>query len=313
MKYRNYYRPVTVKEALKLCGEDPGHSVIMAGATDIMVKARNRDWYENMDLVDISGIKALGEICGEKEFLRVGPMVTASMAAGSSLCRRYAPILATACENLGSPQIRNRATVGGNIANACIAGDCIPALTVMGGRIAVSSVHGERELPIEELVTPCRACLNHQEISAGSCFFGNPAGRKNSLRQGELITDILIPKRWEDYQICFQKIGRREGFCMSKFTLAVLLKMENRVVADLRIVLGSALAENKLQNQICGDLIGKTPDEADIKGAADRLAEKILTQGITNESILYKAEVCRRLCERTLTEMIRGETDEYKD
>mgnify|MGYP004456739527 CR=1 FL=1 len=310
MKYQTYEKIKTLPDLKKRIQKEPEKILPVAGATDIMVKARNRDWYQNMNLVDITEIPELKGIREEKDFIIIGALVTADEILQSEAVSKYAGILAESCKMLAGPQIRNRATIGGNLANACLAGDMIPALCVLGAQVETIVGKEERSILAEQLLKKCPACLNHEEMSVGSCFFGIPAGKKTVLMAGEIIIQVRIPKMSSGYRIAFQKVGRKQSGCMSRFTLAAAMDVEDTVIRDLRISIGAAFADITLLKE-SETLIGETGSEELFSKIAQQIGNQIETQmKKPNDSVKYKAEVCRRLMARTLMELYQGRNEE---
>ncbi len=314
MQCKQYIQVRTAAQAVELLNAGDTLKICMAGGTDIIVKARKRNWYENMDVIDIGQVDELCHIKEEKDSLLIGAGVKIADLCTSALCREYVPVLAKACGHIGSPQIRNRATIGGNIANGCLAADSIPALTLLGASVRILGKKGFREVPAEDFIIPCTACLNHEEMTVGGCFYGVTSGRKNVLDPGEIVTEIRVPKRYGTYRYFYQKVGRRNGFCMSKFTLAFLFEMKEETIRDIRLSVGAAFADMHLRHE-ADRLIGMTVADPEFDRTAGRIgeeiAEHILSQRAkANRSLEYKAEVCRRLVKRSLIESLKKTGDE---
>ncbi len=311
MKCRSYRAARCLEEAFELYQEDPTGTVLAAGATDLMVKARKKDWYEGLNILDISRIGSLKKIKMADGELVIGALATISDLLDSEIVQKCAPILALACAAFGVPQIRNRATIGGNLANACPAADCIPALCIMKATVKIEAGQGRsRTVPVQELVKPSRACLSHREMTVSTCYFGNPAGRKNTLAPGEILTEIRIPAGDARDQVFYQKVGRKSAGCMSKFTLAALASMEGDLVKELRICIGAAFAEFRLQDKYCETIAGTVPSPEALENISDSIADDILKQvPEADDELRYKAEVCRRLCRRTLLRLVKGESE----
>nr|WP_294527623.1 FAD binding domain-containing protein [uncultured Blautia sp.] len=305
MKYQDYITVSSLQEALEQLGKYGKDAVIVAGATDLAVKARTKDWYESKYLVDISRIQELKGIQEEQGKIIVGAMTTISELLHSELLQKEAGILYQACGNIAGPQIRNQATIGGNLANSCLAADTIPALCVLGVTVRIMGQSGTREIPAEELLKACPPCLRHEEMSVGGCFYGMPAGKKNTLKPEEVITQVVIPPMEQDYRYSFQKIGRKKSGCMSRFTLAAAMKLsKDQKIEDLRISIGAALADIRLQQEVTEPLKGHKPDRELFHTCMAQLGEKIRSQvRKVDENIEYKATVCERLGTRTLSEL----------
>ena len=308
MKYQDYITVSSLKEALEQLEKYGKDAVIIAGATDLAVKARSKDWYESKYLVDISRIQELQGIRKEQGKIMVGAMTTIYELLHSELIRKEAGLLYQACGNIAGPQIRNQATIGGNLANSCLAADTIPALCVLEATICIVGPSGTREIPVEELLKFCPPCVRHEEMSVGGCFYGIPAGKKNTLEPDEIITQVVIPVMSTDYQYSFQKVGRKKSGCMSRFTLAVAMKLsKDQKIEDVRLSIGAALADIRLQKEVTESLKGHKPDSELFHACMAQLGEKIRSQvRKVDDNIEYKAAVCERLGTRTLSELAFG-------
>jgi carbon-monoxide dehydrogenase medium subunit len=206
--------PATLRDAL--AAKARPNVIAVAGGTDILVRLHDRIDKPWPKLLVLQGVKALSKIALHDDFVLVGPLVTFSEIESSSIIKKYAPQLAEAASVAGSVQIRNRATIGGNIANASPAGDLIPPLYVLGAMLELSSARAKRSIPIER-------------------FFLGPG--KAMLKSSELITAIKIPKaRARGF---FMRLGTRKALAISKISVAASLKIKAGKIEDIRIALGA--------------------------------------------------------------------------
>lgn len=168
----DYLAPDTMQETLKLLAQHRGEAKVLAGGTDILVNMRARQEHAKY-LIDIKGVKELQQIYfDEKNGLAVGAAVSLNkLIHHRSVSERY-PVLATAAGTIGDYEIRNRATLVGNICNASPAADSAPALLVLNAAVNISSETGNRTLPI------------------GQFFAGV---KKTKLSDNELVTSINVP------------------------------------------------------------------------------------------------------------------------
>ena len=191
-------RATSWPEALARLAEDPGLAPI-CGGTDIMVNI-NFGRSRPEGLLDLTGLSELGEwsLVDDGQTIRIGAAVTYKqiIAEISDQC----PALAIAARTVGSPQIRNRGTIGGNLATASPAGDAIPPLLATGAQIEVASVAGSRLIDIDD-------------------FFIGP--KLNSLAADELIRAVLVPVARGPQQ--FAKIGPRNAMVIAVASFAVAL------------------------------------------------------------------------------------------
>lgn len=205
-------RPCTLKELFS--AYRPGME-FLAGGTDWIIKNHGK-LAPGAAVADISRIAELRGISVEGGYLRIGAMETMTALHGSDIVRRYASALADAAYVMGSEQIRNRATVGGNVANASPAADTPAPLAALGAAVVIASPCGERRASVEEIV-----------------------GRnKNSLSEGEIIKEFLIPA--DDGRIsAFLKIGSRSQVSISRINIAVSARRENGLYKEARVYVGT--------------------------------------------------------------------------
>jgi CO/xanthine dehydrogenase FAD-binding subunit len=200
--------PHSLEEALRLKAERPD-AVPLAGGTDVMV-ALNFDRLRPPALLNLNEVPELRGWSRENGTLRLGAGLTYAEAMEEPLAALL-PALAEASRTVGSPQIRNRGTIGGNLGTASPAGDALPPLLVGGARIVVSSVRGERTIPLEEFVL---------------------GPKRNALAEDELVVAVLVDAT--DARETFMKVGPRNAMVIAVVSLAV------RVDGELRAAFGSA-------------------------------------------------------------------------
>ena len=143
----NYERAKTIQEVCETLKKYNGHVGIVAGGTDIMVQIREKDqrWKDMECLLDISYLKKeLGYIKEEGQEIHIGALNTHTELENSQIIRKYLPFLSEACSTVGSPQIRNRGTIGGSICNASPAADPLTPLIAADAEIIIVGLNGER-------------------------------------------------------------------------------------------------------------------------------------------------------------------------
>ena len=197
-------QPRTLAEALRML-RDEGPLVPLAGCTDLYVGLHFGTVREPRFL-DLQGLRALRGIRLRGETLVIGALATYSELIASPLVRRRLPILAEASRWVGSPQIQNRGTLGGNVANASPAGDTLPVLAVAEATVLLRSVDGERRVPF------------------GAFYTGY---RQTVMRPDELIVAIEVPpvegRQW------FRKVGTRAAQAISKVVMAAVRAPHPRI------------------------------------------------------------------------------------
>ncbi len=206
----DFLRPSSLTEALAVKAERPD-AVPIAGGTDVMVEL-NFDHRRPSALLDLNRVTELAEWTETDGEIRLGasvPYVRVIAELGEVL-----PALAMASRTVGSPQIRNRGTVGGNLGAASPAGDTHPVLLVLGAEIEAASVRGTRRIPAEEF------------------YLGV---KRHALEPDELITAVYLPAEAGPQQ--FAKVGTRNAMVIAVCSFAVALHLGTR---EVRAAVGSA-------------------------------------------------------------------------
>jgi CO/xanthine dehydrogenase FAD-binding subunit len=203
--------PRSLDEALRLKAEHPG-ALPIQGGTDVMV-ALNFDRERPDVMLNLSEVAELRGFSREDGVLRLGAGLTYAEAMAEPL-RPELPALAEASRTVGSPQIRNRGTIGGNLGTASPAGDALPPLLVEEAEVEVASVRGSRRLALTD-------------------FLVGP--KRNALAEDELIVAVLV--RPSGAPQTFMKVGPRNAMVIAVCSLAVAADRER---GELRAAFGSA-------------------------------------------------------------------------
>ncbi|HEX2112252.1 MAG TPA: xanthine dehydrogenase family protein subunit M [Gaiellaceae bacterium] len=252
--------PRTLDEALKLKTEVPG-AVPIEGGTDVMVEL-NFDRARPPALLNLNEVRELRGWSRENGSLRLGAALTYTE------CRRdladMLPALAEAARTVGSPQIQNRGTVGGNLGTSSPAGDALPPLLIEEANVELASTHGERAVPLVDfLVGPKRNVLADDELIVGVRL--TPSGARQT----------------------FMKVGPRNAMVIAVVSLAMSVDRER---GELRAAYGSAGPVPKL--------VTAPLDEAD--GFPDRVAEAAQPIDDVRGTAQYRRHALRVLTRRAL-------------
>lgn len=284
LKFRDYVRVESRAAYEKALESIEGPVILVAGGSDVVVQAREDDRFKDHTAVDIFGVSELRGIREEGSQLVIGAAVTHEEIVRSPLVRKHAPILAEACHTVGSPQIRNHATIGGNIANASPAADTLAALAVLGAKLVLWRAGKEETVPLVAV-------------------FEGPY--RTNLGDRDLILSVVFDKVAEDVCFNFTKVGRRKALSISRMTIATLLARDaSGVVTRFDMTVGATFPTPVAFPDISAMLVGKKPDAEDIRKVARALSDKIPEIAGIRASTRYKQPVCRRLSERILTELI---------
>ncbi|MDH5792629.1 MAG: xanthine dehydrogenase family protein subunit M [Candidatus Bathyarchaeota archaeon] len=275
------HRPENLEEALKLLSELEGSKPI-AGGTDLLLGLRAGDC-KAKHLVDLGLVKELRYIREDEGMIRIGSTTALAQVVESRLINAKAPVLSKASSLLGSVQIRNLATMGGNLCNASPGADTAPPLLVLGAEVAVASREGLRSMPLSELFT---------------------GPNRTSLIPGELLTEICFPVPPVGYGASFQKLGRRKGCTLSLINAAAYLEMNGEACREARVAFGACAPTPVRVHDVEGLLKGVKLDIKAIEGVSSacyRLVQPS-TRAHARASEEYRREMSCVLMRRALTE-----------
>lgn len=232
------HRPRSLGEALKHM-EVPGAKPL-AGGTDLIIDLREGAC-EARNLVDLTQVKELDYIRESGGRIRIGAMTHHTDLVESDLIRSKAPVLSEAANLVGSIQIRNLGTVGGNICNASPGADTATPLLALGAEATISSAEGTRTIPLGE-------------------FFAGP--KRTSLNPGELLTELSFLTPPAGSGGAFQKLGRRKGCTLSLINIAAYVELDGDTCSEVRIAVGACAPTPVRITDVEDMLKGKKVDEA---------------------------------------------------
>ena len=318
-----YNRPATVKEAASLLGKEHGKIMLLAGGTDVLGELKD-NLAAPERLVNIRHLKELQGIRAASGGLRIGAATLLADIADSSMVQQQIPLLAMAAGKVGTPQIRNMGTIGGNLCqrprcwyyrnnypcfkhggNACFSAagendfhaileggpsfivhpsDTAPALVALGATARISGGARERTVPLDK-------------------FFVTPkqdARRENILQPNEILTEIEVPNAPAGSKAIYVKEMVREIWDFALCSVAAMVTVQNGVVQDARIVLGGVApipyravkAEAALKGQPLNEASAAAAGVAATDGARPlaKNAYKVpLTQAVVKRALLSLA------------------------
>ena len=228
-----YYRPDKINEALDSLSREK--LTIAAGCTDLLPSTQQDNLGDN--ILDISGIKSLRNIDFENGFRKIGSGVTwTDLVENNELPKCY-DMLKECSLQIGSQQIQNLGTIGGNLCNASPAADGVPCLLSLDASIELLSLKGKRVLKLEDFIK---------------------GSRKTELQNNEILSAILIPKEAEIGRSSFLKLGARKYLVISIAMIACKLNLEKDIISDIAISVGSCSAVAKRIKSLENLLIGKS-------------------------------------------------------
>jgi len=279
-KFR-YIRPDSTAQALQALKEFGPAARILAGGTDLLIEVREGKARAEA-LVDISRLEELKAIRLEDGVLRLGATATYSEIIASDAVRKHAPVLVMAAQCVGSVQIRNTGTVGGNVANANPAGDSVPALVAHKALAEIRSADGTRTLPVEEVIVGVK---------------------KTSLRPGELISAFLLEPMPAGYRYAWQRVARRRALSVARMSAAVLAATDSQgQTSDLRLSVGSVMPAPRRMTDAEQALLGKKPSPKLIMEASQRVSKEMIRISGIRSTTEYKRPAVEGLVIKALSQ-----------
>ena len=239
----DYQRPVSLTEALALLSERRPATRLIAGGTDVMVDLR-RDGVTAVRLIDLSALgDELGALSEDRDRLFIGALATHNAVLAAPAFRREALPLVQACHETGTPLLRTRATLVGNLMTARREADATTALLALGATLDVRSISGARSLAIDDLIT---------------------ARSTPALDSTELVERIVVPKLGPGRRGVFLKLSWRPGHAHALVNVAVVVELVGSRVRAARIALGgvaktavrataaeASLVDTQLEREAC--------------------------------------------------------------
>lgn len=285
-----YLEARTLRQAISLCQRHGEEARIVAGSTDFLVRWRLGAWKPQyvINIQHVPGLSRVSYSAGNG--LRLGALVTVQTLESHAVIRRRYPALAVAAATFAGVQVRNLATVGGNICNASPAGDTLPALLAFDAQCRIVGSDGERWVPLEE-------------------FFTGPG--QTVLELGEILVELRLPPPLPNSGSLYIKHSPRSAMDIATVGVASVVSLQDRgtVCRDAKIALGAVApepvrahgAEDMLRGQVLTpELIAAAASEAqrgsspidDIRGTGEHRKAMVLV--LTQRTLERAIAMARR-------------------
>jgi carbon-monoxide dehydrogenase medium subunit len=284
--WHEYYAAASVGEVVQLLAAKRESARIVAGATDLILELE-RGLRKGVEaVIDVSRLPGMdGITLDEDEVIHLGPLVTHNQCAASALIRERAFPLARAAWEVGAPQIRNRATIVGNLITASPANDTITPLMALNASLTLLSTRGERRVVL------------------GNFYAGV---RKTLLQPDEMVVDIAFPALKPSQRGTFIKLALRRAQAISVVNVAVVLDLEAGRVGSASITLGAVAPTIVHAEQAESYLAGRKLTKATIQRAAVLAMQSATPIDDLRASAAYRSEMVRVITARALVALRDG-------
>jgi len=284
----DFLQPTDLDEVCKILNEYKEKVKIISGGTDFMINLHKDVLSPEIEyIIDVSNLHDLNYIKEDDDKIKIGASTTHNEIANNPIVNKWAPVLAKATNSIGSPQIRNRGTLAGNIVTASPAADSIPALLVLNGKVKIKTFSTTKEIPLED-------------------FFTKPYQSK--INEDELIVEISFKKPPIKCKSGFKKLTRRKAVDKSRLNIAVLALQNNiEEIEILRIAPGSVTPTPERFEETENILLNKRPTKELIKKAAEQVSSTMIEKSGYRWSTEYKKPVIKTMTRRILTQVLEVE------
>ena len=267
-----YLAPKSIEEAGSMLQKHNGDARVTAGGTIVVHRMKERIGVRKY-LIGLRSISGLDYIDFDAfTGLRIGTMATLQAVADSPLIMEKYEILSKVCAELGTPQIRNMGTLGGNVSCKLPAAETVPALIALGAEAKLVSADGERKVPIEDL--------------------------NKALKQTDLLTEICVPATSANKMWGYEKFAVRERLDYAAASAAVVILSGNGTCEDCRIALGGV--PYKRAKEAEGVLKGQVITDSLVEEASNRASQNAKTSSDIEFSAEYKKSLLKIMVKRAL-------------
>jgi xanthine dehydrogenase iron-sulfur cluster and FAD-binding subunit A len=287
--WETYLQPTSLAELLELVGCYGAQARLIAGGTDVLVELQ-RGVKPTQTLIDISAVPDLKYVRQDGTFLALGALATHNDVLRSPLCWQYALSLVQACQEVGAPQIRTRATVAGNLLTASPANDTIPPLLALEAELVLMSSTGERIVPLSQFYRGVRRTV---------------------LQADEILREIRIPIVPAERRELFLKLGLRRAQAISVVNVALVIALTDGLVSEARITLGCVAPTVVRATHVEEFLLAKSLEPEICRQAAQLVTQDCAPIDDVRSSASYRLLTLTNLLMHGLTRLSNEERASY--
>ncbi|HRA79232.1 MAG TPA: xanthine dehydrogenase family protein subunit M [Burkholderiaceae bacterium] len=277
-----YVAPTTLEEALEtLHGSDD--VTILAGGTDLMPQSKIGRTKIRSTLMNIRRVAGLGAIVRDGDAIRIGALATVTQLMNDPLVRQHLPVLVEVCDHFASDQIRNAATIGGNVSNASPAGDTLVPLLVLDAEVELASAGDagtvRRRVPLAD-------------------YFAGPGRTRRAA--SELLTGVRVSLPPAGHYARFFKFGTRPALDISAISIAIAGVRNGGALSNVRVAFGAVAPTPVRARRTEQALEGQRLDAATIARAAETARDEVSPIDDVRASAWYRKELIHNMTRRML-------------
>lgn len=283
LELKSVFKAGSLNEALTLLNEYGDKSKIIAGGTDLIIALREGKLNSNV-LVDVSSLEEIKFIEDKGDYIEIGAGTTFTEVWNNEILKKEFNALCKAARMVGSPQIRNRGTVGGNIANGSPAADTAPVFVALDGVCTIKSLNSEREVNVKDI------------------YLGKG---KVDIKSNEIMYSIKIKKLAANQKLGFAKLGLRNSLAISRLSMAVNIKIENNLCTECKIGSGSLSVNTERESKMESFLIGKNMDSANVNKVSEDIGSYIKERLNGRSTMAFKSEAVKGIFKEATLEALK--------
>lgn len=280
---KNVCKAKSLKDALYILSEKKSSVKIIAGGTDLIIDIKNCK-LDKEALVDISDLEELRFIKEENGFIKIGTCTTFNEIINSKIINSNLHGLKKAASLVGSPQIRSRGTIGGNICNASPSADMIPPLLALDAKVFIQSKNNYRKEYLKNILKD---------------------KNKINIRDDEILTYIEFKNLSKHQILSFSKLGIRKSLSISRISVSVLLDIEENIFNNIKIALGSVNNIARREHEVEEYLSKKIVNSETIDRAIEILQRKMQENLKGRSSKEFKCNAVRGVLKDAINEGLR--------
>lgn len=283
MKPFTYHAPTTVAEAVEMLDKYQSSCAVVAGGTDVVIELNERHKTPE-HVISISKLDELRYVKEEDGMVKIGALTTFNDLENNPYVKEKLPALYETAIHVGSPQIRNLGTIGGNVVNASVAGDSPTTLVTLGTSVVLRSAKGERIMTIEDF-----------NKGPGNC----------AIRPDELMVEARFPVIGPDEAVGYFKIGKRKSLAIVVLAVSIYVKRTaDNKVEDCRVVLG-AVSKHPMRSPELEELLkGKSLEAGVLYDTLPAFTDAVQAAIPTRPSVVYKREGVRGAARRCYDQIL---------